>query len=159
MVNVDQIINAEFSITETNKDLEYKFEQFINKFGQFKMIIVCEVDNQYRIIDGNKVFEQYKKNKEKEVLVYNLGKLSYEYEIGYRILLNTDFERLDYIGIAEYINQICTNQININIMSNITGISITDIERYNKLLTFDWNEFVNQRVETNQIDIFNIINE
>jgi hypothetical protein len=160
MVKINQISKSEFNITETKKDLIYKYEQFINKFGPFKMLVVCEIDeNQYRIIDGNKVFNEYLKNGHEKVLVYNLGKLSYEYEIGYRILLNYNFDRLDYIGIAEAINKICTNQAEINVASNITGISITDVERYKTLLEFDWNEFVNQRIETNQIDIFNLIND
>jgi hypothetical protein len=160
MVEIDKILESSFNIVESNNFIKEKLDSFTSRFGAFKIIVVCERPNKhYKVIDGNKALKSYKKNKLEKVLCYNLGKIDFEYEIGYRILLNAHFERLDYISISEAISKVCQNKHQSLTMSNISGLPIKDVDRYKELLNFDWKDFLSKKIEPNQMDIFNIINQ
>jgi hypothetical protein len=161
MVEIEKVLQSEFQIVESNNYIEQKFDSFVDKFGAFKVIVVCERPNgYYKIIDGNKAFESYKKNNIKKVLCFNLGELSFEYEVGYKILLNAHFERLNYISISEMISKVCSNNHESVKLSHISGLSIKEVDRYKDLINFDWDDFLNQKsIGDNQMDIFNFIEE
>ena len=67
-----------------------------------------------------------------------------------RLLLNANITRIDYISIAELISTSSESKQDLNNISIKTGMPLTDVERYNELLKFDWDAFsklqINQQV-------------
>jgi len=154
MVEIGSIIVPNHSSTTNIKLKQTKLDAMVEKFGQLKMLVVCQVEDRYRIIDGVKAFEAYKHNGEEKVLCYDLGEMSEIQELAYRLLLNTSFSRLDYLGIAAAISEVCKTSNEAIKLSNATGIPLVDVERYQTLLAFDWDEFLNKKIQDNQINLF-----
>jgi hypothetical protein len=154
MVNISDIILPNYNATINDALKQKKINTMVEKFGQFKIIIVCQVESLFRIIDGVKAFKSYEQNGDEKILCYDLGELSEVQELAYRLLLNTSFSRLDYIGIASAISKVCKTSKEANNLSNAAGIPITDVQRYQTLLAFDWNEFLNKKIDNNQINLF-----
>jgi len=128
-------------VTELDKSVMVSIDTITKKLGQYKSIIVCESGDGYLIVDGNKYFKSLKRNGEKKILCYNLGKLNEgEYEF-YRIALNVHQSRLDYLGIAEVISWLGKKEHKLSTISNKTGLDLQSVERYATLLDFDWDEF------------------
>lgn len=142
VLKTKKIIQPSFEVVNSVDDSGLIALNAINKkFGQYKSIVVCEVENGFLIVDGLKYFKTLEKAGEKKVLCFNLGKLKDgEYEV-FRVALNVHQARLNYIGIAEAITLVNNHQIKSTTISNNTGINLTDVERYAALLDFDWNEF------------------
>jgi hypothetical protein len=140
-------------VTELDKNVMISINAITKKLGQYKAITVCEVNGCYKIVDGNKYFKSLKRNGEKKILCYNLGKLEHgEYEF-YRVALNVHQSRLDYLGIAEVISYLNKNEYTSNTIANRTGLDLENVERYATLLDFDWNEF-NKKQFNSQINPF-----
>jgi hypothetical protein len=154
MVRIDKILTTDKNVSIHESLKQTKIKNLIQKFGPFKIIVVCEVGEKYRIVDGSKAFQVYVDLKQEKVLCYNLGELSQIQELSIRLLLNTSFNRLDYLEIAKAISDTCTNYQEASQLSNLTGMTITDVERYQKLLLFDWDEFLNKPIDSNQINLF-----
>lgn len=139
-------------VEELDKTILPPIERMVDKFGQFKSIIVCEDEDGYLIVDGGKLFTALKKKGVKKILCYNLGDLKFgEYEM-IRILMNVHQSRIDYLGIAEMIFRI-SKEIKQTTISNQTGLDLQSVERYSKLLEFDWDEF-NRKQFNEQINPF-----
>ena len=124
---------------------------------QHKSITVCslesELDNAFIVVDGNKHFMSLKKQGLKKILVYNLGRITKQEYLLKRLLLNVNQERLAYLGIAEAITSLSNQGVRATTISNLTGIPLEDVERYEKLLDFDWDEF-NKKQFNQQINPF-----
>lgn len=136
------IMPASVDITTLpEKEVMASIDAVTKKLSQYKTITVCEIGNGYLVVDGSKYFKSLKKSGLKKILCYNLGKLQDgEYEI-YRLLLNIHQTRLNYLGIAEIVAWLKTNEHKITTISNKTGLDLQTVERYSTLLEFDWNEF------------------
>tara|TARA_R100000805_G_C3612533_1_gene113375 strand:- start:228 stop:722 length:495 start_codon:yes stop_codon:yes gene_type:complete len=152
MVNTNDILKSDFNVVKHKSIMNNYMQKFIDKFGCIKMLIVCEYDNKFKIIDGNKAYDNYLKNNINKILCYNLGQLTYDKEIAYRLLLNVHFKRLNYINIAKYINDICDNEIKMQSFSNNSGLPIKDVKRYKDLLNFNWDDFLKD--DNKQINLF-----
>lgn len=142
ILKTKQIVEPKLSII---KDVDHSGMIALNainkKLGQYRSIIVCNHGDGFLIVDGYKYFKSLKKAGTKKILCFNLGDLKTgEYEL-YRVALNVNQSRLDYIGIAEAVSWLYKNDIKPTTISNNTGINLTDVERYATLLDFDWNEF------------------
>lgn len=146
------LIAEELHITETNvkesldRVTHGKFLNFTKRFKQYKNIIVGLVDDKYYIIDGQKYFNLLLSIGIKQIQCYDLGKMTINELKIYRLLLNIHDTRLDYINIAEIVNKISENKTDLQRISNKTGISIIDLERYQQLLKFDWDEFSKEEI-------------
>jgi len=128
-------------VTQLDKNVMTTIDGLNKKLGQYKSIIVCEIEGVgYEVVDGSKYFQLLKRNGEKKVLCYNLGKIKNSDKLLYRIALNTHQSRLDYLGIAEIISHLSKSEHK-NTIANKTGLDLESVEKYSTLLDFDWNDF------------------
>jgi NADH pyrophosphatase NudC (nudix superfamily) len=146
---------AKFNIvTAVNKIEQMSFERVLKEFGQYKSILIAEVDKELVIVDGNKYFKSLKKIGLKKINCINIGEISKEKYKLIRLLLNIHQKRLDYISIAELVENLVENKTTAATISNLTGITQRDAENYSNLLKFDWEDFKkkkNQIIQNNLI--------
>lgn len=139
-------------VTKPSKNLMTSFNT-LDELGQYKSITVCQVGKHYLVVDGNKYFKSLKEQGLSKILCFNLGPISRERYLLYRLLFNVNQQRLDYIGIAEMITELADVKVKESTISNLTGIPIDEVKRYSTLLKFDWDEF-NRIQFNNQINPF-----
>lgn len=149
-----KIITADKNVVEElDKNIMTSVSRINKSIEQYKSIVVCEDEDGYLVVDGNKYFKSLKKNGLKKILCYNLGNLKDgEYEL-YRVLLNVHQARLDYLEIAELITALANKEIKLTTIANKTGLDLQSVERYSTLLNFDWDEF-NRKQINEQINPF-----
>jgi hypothetical protein len=129
------------------------FKSFYQRFDQYKALIVCEDENGYLIVDGEKYFKSLKELGIKKIVCYNLGCLDEgEYEV-FRLLLNQEQSRYGYLQVAQMVSKLVELKTKETTISNKTGISLKDVTKYSKLLSFDWDTF-NKKKEDNQFNPF-----
>lgn len=127
--------------------------QTLKELNQHKSITVCELGPIYVIVDGNRHFKELEEKGIKKVLCYNLGSLSTDEYIIKRLLLNLHQSRLSYIEIAEQVKKLTELQVKETTISNLTGLTLQTVERYGRLLDFNWDEFLKSK-ENLQINPF-----
>ena len=155
MVKITDLVPCEQTVKETAENfIKIKIDNFITKFGQHQPILIANVDGKTKIVDGNQILHSLKRLNKEECICYDLGEMSEREYISYRIFLNYNTNRLNYIGIAEMINSIANNEVELQYVSNITGISLTDVRRYKDLLQFDWEAFAKAPINESQLGLF-----
>lgn len=155
MVGIQHLTTADSSVRQNPDPLvEERLSKFIDKYGQTQAVVIANVDGKVGIVDGNKMLTQLKKNGAEQVLCCILGKMTKDEYLSYRILLNYHQQRIDFIGVAEMINQIAENQHQVNSVSTKTAIDVKDVERFKTLLDFDWDEFDKKTDESGQVSMF-----
>jgi len=154
ILKTKKLISSDKHIVEKlDKNVILSIDKITKKIGQYRLVIVCEDEDGYLVVDGNKHLQSLKRNGIKEVFCCNLGKLEDgEYEM-YRLAFNIHQTRLKYLDIAEVITQLKQKDIKLTTISNRTGIDLQSIERYSTLLDFDWDEF-NKKQFNEQINPF-----
>jgi hypothetical protein len=153
-LRTEQIKECDYNVIMVSKIHNIHYETMCQKFGQLRPIIVCEEEDEFRVVDGNKSLKTYKKLGFEFVLCFNLGYLSDLQKLAYRVLLNCNLDRLDYIGLAKIVNQAVKNSKDIPAFSNKSGLSIDDVERYLNLLDFDWDMYLKQEPNFIQKTLF-----
>jgi hypothetical protein len=123
------------------KNFQLKLKNYIAKFGQFETPIICQVDGEIKFIDHLNFAILMKSLGYKEIEVYDIGVMKKSDFIAFRLFQNVKRNFVDHIAIAKSISEICTNKIDFRNLSNKTNLSEADIEKYAKLLEFDWEEF------------------
>ena len=122
-------------------EFEHKLKSYIRRFGQFFIPIVCEVNGVVRFVDGLGFTKVYQSLGFEELCVNNIGTATEREFFSFRLFYNIRKNEVDHIKIAEEIGRICSNKIDYKNLSMKTNLSEKDIERYAKLLEFDWEEF------------------
>lgn len=147
ILKTKKIKTPKINVTTEVGHLESVSLRRLNKmYGQHKSIMVCETKKGYKVIDGAKYFKTLVDDGFKKVLCFNVGKLrSGEFEI-LRVLCNAHQSRLDFLGIAELIKTLRDEDLKETTISDSTGIDLKSVERYAKLLDFDWDEFNRKQI-------------
>lgn len=141
ILKTKQITEALLNLVEPHSENKKLSFSSFEKNEQYKSIMICEVGQNYLIVDGNKYFKSLKKSGVKKVLVYNCGKISREEYLLRRLTLNINQERLSYLNIAKNIKELVDLETKLSTISNRVGIDLQSVERYATLLDFDWDEF------------------
>jgi hypothetical protein len=157
MVKLADLHQPNFNvIIELSNVVVHPIEQMVKKYGQYKPLVVCQVEGKLMIIDGSKLAMILHNLKYEEVLVFDLGVLDLQSYTIIRIMLNNPSRRTDYLGIAEALQHVCENEVDAKRISNATGFSVTDVKRYKDLIKFNWDEFLAKKIEPNQLALFDL---
>jgi hypothetical protein len=155
VLKAKEIITTNKGVFEPLDEIQLlAFKSFYKRFDQYKALIVCEDENGYLIVDGEKYFKSLKEIGLKKIVCYNLGPLMEgEYEL-FRLLLNQRQSRYGYLQVASMVSILVKLKTKQTTISNKTGISLKDVTKYSDLLSFDWDLF-NKKKENNQFNPFN----
>ena len=144
-----------------DEDFLHKQRLFIKKYGQFVIPIVALVEGSYRIIDGLGFVRNFKSCGFEELHCNLVSEedISVRDFITFRIFFNIKRTKLDHIAIAEIISTYFKNKQDFKQLGNRTNISEDDIEKYAKLLEFDWDEFARKPIgsESEQMTFFDLL--
>jgi hypothetical protein len=155
LVKITDITPSEYSVKENaEKFIKMKIDNFILRFGQHQTILTAQVNGVNKILDGNQMYDSLVRLGKEECWCCDLGEMDEREYFSYRIFLNHNTNRLNYIEIAEMVNKVSNSEHDLQFISNITGISIIDIRRYKDLLQFDWEAFAKSPINEAQLDLF-----
>lgn len=126
-------LKTNIDIKKTDNFLKFKIEKFIKTFGILKPLIVIPDNEQYLIIDGNKIFEISKQIGIKNFPCVILNKRD---DIDFvRLMLNiTSFEN-NLIELSTIISKLNDEQI------DCLPFNSDMIETFKTLLEFNWNQY------------------
>lgn len=154
------VIDVERLFCDTNFKIDddvffkIKLTNFIKKHGQFEEIIVANVDSVFKVVDGALMLSILKTLKWHTVNIYNLGEMTEKEYLTTRLFLSARQTRLNYLGIAEAVKEICSTERECQMLASRTSISSNDVKRFKELLTFDWEEFSRKPLSNIQSDLF-----
>lgn len=124
-----------------NEDFLHKQRIFIKKYGQYVVPMVAKVEGIYRVIDGLGFVKNYKSTGKESIHCNFMGEMTVEEFITFRLFYNIKRTKLDHLVIAEVISSYFKTKQDFRRLSHRTNITQDDIEKYSKLLEFDWEEF------------------
>lgn len=145
-------------------DFNHKQTIFIKRFGQFYIPIVALVNDVYRVIDGIGFIKNYQAAGN-ETIMCNLispDSISLRDFITFRLFFNIKRSKLNHIIIAELISSSFKTKHDYKQLGNKINISEDDIEKYAKLLDFDWDEFARKPIgidKNEQMSFFDMFEE
>jgi len=155
LVKMADVTPSEYSVkVNAEKFIKLKIDNFISKHGQFQNILIANVNGVNKILDGNQIYESLKRLEKEDCWCYDLGVMQEREYYSYRIFLNHNTNRLNYIEIAEMVNLVSSNENDLQYISNVTGISFVDVKRYKDLLQFDWEAFAKAPINEAQLGLF-----
>lgn len=142
-------------------DFNYKQKVFIKKYGQFYIPLVAKVGDTYRVIDGLGFIKNYQNSGYEEITcnIVSEDPITTRDFISFRLFFNIKKTRLDHISIAEIISSLFKTKQDFRQLSHRTNISEDDIEKYAKLLDFDWEEFARKPIgqDLGQMSFFDML--
>ena len=150
--NVEKLSELPLKENE-DENIEHLCVIHFERFGQLKIPIICVVDDKVRVIDGMKYMRTISKYAN-EVKVNFVGKLSLFDFLVLRIYMNFTNQRTHFINIAKCVSKIVGNEIDKQKISNKTNLTPTEVERYNELLSFDWEAFRRVELDESQVKLF-----
>lgn len=144
-VGVDKLVKANWNYKEDNDELKEKLKENIKRNGQIENIIVRELDTGFlEIVNGNHRYDAMVELGIKEVVVYNLGKISVEQAIRTAIETNeTKFEN-NWIKYSDLIKEI-SNVYGIEDLERTLPHSAYEINKFIASSNFDWNSFLEEK--------------
>lgn len=138
-----------------NRIIRSKWMSFIRKYGQHQAIVVATVNGVITIVDGSFIYDILKELGKESAICYNIGELTRrEYLICRLITAGRTNIRLNYIDIAKAISEICKTERDVLDVANATDIPYDDVMRYRDLLTFDWDNYLKEPVNPDQLNLF-----
>lgn len=144
-------------------DFVDKQKIFIRKYGQFYIPIVARVAGIWRFVDGLNFAVNYKSLGNDSIIcnIISDEDLSFRDFITFRLFYNIKKTKLDHISIAEIISSCFRTKNDFRQLANKVNISEDDIEKYSKLLDFDWDEFSRKPlgVENEQMTFFDMMED
>jgi hypothetical protein len=144
---------AELELKENeDENIEHLCITHFKKFGQLKIPIICVVDGKVRVIDGMKYMRTIS-NHADEVMVNYIGELDLFDFYVLRIYMNFTNQRTHFINIAKLVSEIVGNAIDKQKIANRTNLTPVEVDRYNELLNFDWDEFRRTEIDESQIKL------
>lgn len=164
ILNISDLSLDEVKLKKPHSDdFNNKQKVFIRRFGQFYIPIVAKVSGVYRIVDGLGFVKNYQEAGN-EIILCNLIADSDISEIDFvifRIFFNIKRSKLEHLSIAELIGTYFKTNYDFRQLANKTNISEDDIEKYSKLLDFDWEEFAKKPLNESsaQMSFFDMFTE
>ena len=136
---------------------------FIKTYGQFFIPIVAKVEGVFRVVDGLGFIKNFKATGAESILCNLISEedISIKDFVTFRLFFNIKRTKLDHIAIAETIAAYFNTKQDFRRLSHRTNISQADIEKYAKLLDFDWDEFARKPLnsEPEQMTFFDLLEQ
>lgn len=127
---------------EHDDDFNHKQKNHIKRYGQYETPIVAEVDGVWRIVDGLGFVKNYAELGFDDIHCYVIpGGMSQVDFYTLRIFKNIKKTHLEHLTIAEIISMFFKTRMDFRRLAHKINISEDDIQKYAKLLEFDWDEF------------------
>jgi hypothetical protein len=137
---VDKLVPADWNYKEQDEKQQEKLSNSLKRHSQVQNIIVRELDTGFfEVVDGNHRLEEFKKVGLEEVMVYNLGKVSDAEAKLMAIGINEIKFNPDNLKLAETIVGLKEN-FTFEEIEQVTPFSMEDLENFEKMLNFNWEE-------------------
>lgn len=141
-------------------DFLRKQKLFIKLYGQYLIPIIAKVDGVFRVVDGLSFIKNLKAAgfEECHCNLISDKNIAIKDFITFRIFANIKRTKLDHLALAEIISTHFKTKRDFKSLGNKTNISEEDIEKYAKLLEFDWDEFARKPLssENEQMTFFDL---
>lgn len=108
----------------------------IRKYGLLMPLIVNEVNNEYKVIDGMIRFELLKKLDYKEIWC-NVVRCKEEEEFLLYLIVHSK-TRTDYFNIAKKVSQ---SPLQLDDFAKYTELSKNEVDEFSKMFNFNWDVF------------------
>lgn len=143
-IPINQISVPDFYFRIEDAVLTQKIATCINKHECLKVITVRKIaENKYEVIEGRRVLEVLKANKETEVTANVLENISDFDAKMINITLNHTASLQSFAKMAFFVKEAVQNT-NEKSVSSLLPFSIEEIERLCQITTFDWSQFQKQ---------------
>lgn len=139
---IDTLVLADWNYKTNDEALEKKLTENLKRNGQIENIIVRELDTGYlETCNGNHRVKVMRAMGTPEVYCYNLGKISDAQARRIAIETNETKFETDNIRLAEIIKEITDEYADLEDLSQTMPYSPEELTNFNKLLTFDWEQY------------------
>lgn len=139
-IEIDKLALASWNYKTENEELVEKLKNNIKLNGQIENIIVRELDTGFfEVVNGNHRLIAMKDLKIDKVVCYNLGKVSDAKAKRIAVETNETKFPADNIKLAETIKEILLD-FTIDDIAFTMPYTKDDIENFNKMLEFSWDE-------------------
>lgn len=139
-IPIDKLIVEGWNYKKEDEKLQKKLEENIKRNGQIENIIVRELeDGTYGIVNGHHRFSALQTIGSKEVMVFNLGKISLNAAKRIAVETNeTKFES-DNVALAELLKGI-QEDFEIEDLSETMPFTDDELKNFSDMLEFDWED-------------------
>lgn len=146
-VKTEQLVKAKWNYkTEGSEEVIKKLVQSATYQKSIGVPAVREISkNKYEVIDGNHRLDALKMMKVKEIQVENFGKISKGEAVLIAKQRNTLWFEDDTIKFAELFRNDILKEFTIDELEKMLPMSKEELEGFEKLLDFDWNQFDNAK--------------
>jgi ParB-like chromosome segregation protein Spo0J len=139
---VEKLVKASWNYKTDNPDLLEKLKANIKRNGQVENILVRELPTGFwEICNGNHRAQALMDLGIKEVVVFDLGKISDAQARRIAVETNETKFETDNIRLAEIIKEISEEFADLDELSKTMPYTHEEIDNFNKLLTFDWEQY------------------
>lgn len=141
IIKASKLVKAEWNYKTNNDELLTKLVENFKRIGQVENIIVRELDTgYYEVVNGNHRLQAIDVLGEKEVMCYNLGKISNNSAKKIAIATNETKFATDTVKLSEILHEL-TEELSVEQLETFLPYSQQEIEDMLKLKDFDWNSF------------------
>lgn len=147
---------------DTYGEVMGKLKKSIQKYGQLKNLVVYRIKKEeYVLIEGSAILQCMKELNYSEAWCKVITNKQEHDVLKLKVLLNDLVFPVDYIKLAEYINDL---RDKMPFSEKLTDLPYTkaQIDKFKHIFRFDWADFEMSKkdlVDPDQISIFNILNE
>ena len=140
-IPVEKLVKANWNYKEDDEALLAKLVENIKRNGQIENIIVRELDTGfYEVVNGNHRYDALCVIGAKEVVCFNLGKISDAQ--ARRIAVETNETRFgtDNVRLAEVLKEI-NDEFGLSELAKTMPFDEEEIQHHINLLDFDWEQY------------------
>lgn len=139
---IDKMVKAVWNYKTDSPELLEKLKANIKRNGQVENILVRLLDTGfYEIVNGNHRAQALMDLGMTEAVVFDLGKISDAQARRIAIETNETKFETDNIRLAEVIKEITDEFADLDDLSKSMPYSPEELTNFNKLLTFDWEQY------------------
>lgn len=145
---VEKLVKASWNYKTDDPVLLEKLKANIKRNGQVENIIVRKLDTGfYEVVNGNHRFSALVDLEITEAVVFDLGKISDAQARRIAVETNETKFETDNIKLAEVIKEITEEFVDLDALSETMPYTPEDIDNFNRLLTFDWDQYQGDSTE------------
>jgi len=144
LFKVAQLNTAPWNYKENDEEMTEKLMNNLRKNGQIVNMLVRKLDSgKYEVVDGNHRLEAVKRLEWKEVVCYDLGKVTKEQAIEMAIGINEIRFPTEIMKLAENIHAL-NEKTSLEELSKTLPFSVEELDNILKSYKFDWEEIENK---------------
>ena len=153
-INITDIVISSEPIKDMDFQLFQKLKSSIEKRGQIRTILVCELqDGKYECLEGSKIIAAIKEIGLNDVLAISLGIISETEKALIKLENFRDYFLTNYIQVGKLIKQLI-DVIKIEDICNTIPFDIRQAEHLISMTEFDWETFAQNKQIEGQVSLF-----